>query len=152
MKFTLHEIEHICKRYNLQFHPTGANEYQLFLQSDIFWVDAYYEYGGYLAPLAEFKINSDIATRYTLTTVNNSFLLRDFQIRQPYFCLFRAVTPAEKSHGDIKFLNTEFTYISHAIQFMNYIHWVLDTIPEAAKYLKQYKQNKLIEQINKDFV
>lgn len=56
----------------------------------------------------------------------------------PYICLFRAITPAEKSHGDI---NTQFTYIPDSIQFMNYIH----TIPEASKYLKQY------EQIRKDF-
>ena len=152
MKFTLEEIEHICSRYNLQFHLTGLNEYQLFLKSDIFWVDAFHEFGGYLAPLATFKTNSDVSTKYSLMSVTNSFLLRDFPSRQPYFCLFRAVTPAEKSHGDVKFLNTEFTYISHSIQFMNYIHWVLDTVPEASKYLKQYKQNKLIEQINKDFV
>ncbi len=152
MKFTLEEINHICSRYNLQFIQTDVTEYQLFLRSDIFWVDAYSEYGGYLAPLAIFKTNSDVSTRYSLMSVSNSFLIRDFPSRQPYFCLFRAVTPAEKAHNDIIFLNTEFTYIDHAIQFMNYIHWILDTIPEASNYLKQYKQNKLIEQIKKDFV
>lgn len=152
MKFTLEEIQHICKRYNLQFIQTAINEYQLFLQSDIFWVDAYYEFGGYLAPLAVFRTNSDVSTKYSLLSVNNSFLIRDFSSRQPYFCLFRAVTPAEKSHRDVIFLNNDFTYISHSIQFMHYIHWVLDTLPEASKYLKQYKQNKLIEQLNEDFV
>lgn len=152
MRFTLEEIEHICKRYNLQFTKTSVNEYKLFLRSDIFWTDAYSEYGGSLSPLAVFKTTSDISTKYSLCFSYNSFLIRDFPSRYPYFCLFRAVTPAEKTIKDIKFLNTEFTYINHSIQFMNYIHWVLDTLPDASKYLKQYKQNKLFEQINEDFV
>lgn len=152
MRFTLEELEHICRRYNLQFHQTDNNEYQLFLKSDIFWADAYYEYGGSLASLAVFKANTDFSIRYSLCFSYNSFLLRDFSSRQPYFCLFKAVTPAEKALKDIKFINTEFTYIDHSIQFMNYIHWVLDTLPEASKYLKQYKQDKLIKQMNEDFV
>lgn len=152
MKFTHEELEHICKRYNLQFIQTGPTEYQLFLQSDIFWTDAYYEYGGSLSSLAVFKTHSDNSIKYTLMSVSNSFLIRDFPSRQPYFCLFRAVTHAEKSHRDVIFLNNDFTYISHSIQFMHYIHWVLDTVTEASKYLKQYKQHKLIEQLNEDFV
>ena len=151
MNFTLEEIQHICSRYNLQFIKSGSTEYQLFLRSDIFWVDAYHEFGGYLAPVADFKMTADIYTKYALYNTYNAFLMRDFQTIPPYLCLFRAITPAEKSHGDIIFLNTQFTYIPDSIQFMNYIHWILDTLPEASKYLKQYKQNKLFEQIQKDF-
>ena len=151
MNFTLKEIQHICNRYNLQFIQTSSTEFQLFLRSNIFWVDSYPEFGGYLSPLADFKLTADISSKYALYSVNNAFLIRDFQIIPPYFCLFRAITPAEKEHGDVIFLNNEFAYIADSIQFMNYIHWVLDTLPEASKYLKQYKQNKLIEQINKDF-
>ena len=152
MNFTLEELQHIASRYNLQFIQTGLTEYRLFLRSDIFWMYAFPEWGGYLAPLAVFKTTSDISTKYSLCFSYNSFLIRDFPSRYPYFCLFRAVTPAEKTIKDIKFLNTEFTYIENSIQFMNYIHWLLDTLPDASKYLKQYKQNKLFEQINEDFV
>lgn len=151
MNFTLEEIQHICRRYNLQFIQTSSTEFQLFLRSDIFWVDAYSDYGGSLTSIAEFKLTAGPYPRYALYNTYNAFLMRDFQSIPPYFCLFRAVTPAEKEHGDVVFLNTEFTYIPDAIQFMNYIHWILDTIPEASKYLKQYKQNKLFEQIQKDF-
>ena len=151
MNLTLEEIQHICDRYNLQFIQTSPTEHQLFLRSDIFGAYSYPELGGYILPVADFKMTADIYTRYALYNTYNAFLMRDFQTIPPYICLFRAITPAEKSHGDIIFLNTEFTYIPDSIQFMNYIHWILDTIPEASKYLKQYKQNKLFEQIQKDF-
>lgn len=151
MNLTQKEIEHICSRYNLQFIQTSPTEYQLFLRSDIFWKDAFPVWGGYLAPVAEFKMTAEPYSKYALYSTYNAFLLRDFQTIPPHFCLFRAVTPAEQSHGDIVFLNKEFTYIPDSIQFMNYIHWILDTLPEASKYLKQYKQNKLFEQIRKDF-
>lgn len=152
MNFTLEELQHTASRYNLQFIQTGLTEYRLFLRSDIFWMYAFPEWGGYLAPLAAFKTTEEPYSKYSLYDTSNAFLMRDFQTRPPYFCLFRAVTPAEQSHGDVVFLNKEFTYIENSIQFMNYIHWLLDTLPDASKYLKQYKQNKLIEQINEDFV
>ena len=59
MNFTLEEIQHICKRYNLQFIQTSSTEFQLFLRSDIFWVDAYSDYGGSLTSIAEFKLTAD---------------------------------------------------------------------------------------------
>ena len=151
MNFTLEELQHIASRYNLQFIQTGSTEYRLFLRSDIFWKDAFPVWGGSLAPVAAFKPTDGPYPKYALYDTYNAFLMRDFQIRPPYFCLFRAVTPAEQSHGDVVFLNKEFTYIPDSIQFMNYIHWILDTLPDASKYLKQYKQNKLFEQIQKDF-
>lgn len=151
MNLTQKEIEHICSRYNLQFIQTGSTEFQLFLRSDIFWVDAYSDYGGSLTSIADFKLTDEPYSKYALYNTYNAFLLRDFKTIPPYFCLFRAVTPAEQSHGDVVFLNKEFTYIPDSIQFMNYIHWILDTLPEASKYLKEYKQNKLFEQIQKDF-
>ena len=151
MNLTLEEIQHICNRYNLQFIQTSPTEYQLFLRSDIFGAYSYPVFGGYLSPLADFIMTADIYTRYALYNTYNAFLIRDLQTIPPYFCLFRAVTTAEKEHGDVIFLNNEYTYIPDSIQFMNYIHWVLDTLPEASKYLKQYKQNKLFEQIQKDF-
>ena len=100
MNFTREELEHICSRYNLQFIQTSSTEVQLYLKSDIFWVDAYSEFGGSLASVADFKLTADIHARYALYNTYNAFLLRDFQTIPPYFCLFRAIYRHHHHYGE----------------------------------------------------
>lgn len=72
MNLTLEEIQHVG-RYNLQFIQTSPTEHQLFLRSDIFGSYSYPELGGYILPVADFKMTADTNTKYALYNTYNAF-------------------------------------------------------------------------------